>query len=417
MDDKPGATPAHPLSRDEIVVAAPHARRVVELIGSDYAGVVEVNPRLGLARVGLVEVETAAERFDAVVADAIGAGVLPVMRADTPVERVLAGVRCTFARDWAGWVPRMGKNRVMLLGGESLAILIPRGDGFPDERTRDGRPLTPADVPDGSAVPDRKTAGDGVVVGLLDTAVPRGVTLGGRLHKDSSRLDDASTWTAAQGHGLFSAGLVHQQAPAADLLVRGVLGGRRTEATAWEVAVALLDLVHDAGRDLAVVNMSLGCFTEDGRPPLVLQTAASMVRDDVVLVAAAGNHGANAADGVPSPVAPLWPAALDGVVAVGGRVKGEQGWEPAGFTPRAPWVNLLADGTDVVSTYLDGDVAEAGEVVTYRGAARWTGCSMASATAAGRIAGLGRTVEEIRDGLRAVVDGTATDAGLTVYQP
>lgn len=417
MDDANGPRAPQSLTRDEIVVAAPHAQRVVDVVGADHAGVLEVNPRLGLARVALVDLEAAAARFDTVVSEAVAAGRLPAMRADTPLERILAGVRATFASRWAGWVPRMGKNRVMLLGGESLGIAIPRDRGFPDERTPDGRVLTAADVPDGASVPDRKTAGDGVLVGLLDTAVPRGETLGGRLRKDSSRLDDASTWTAAQGHGVFSAGLVHQQAPAADLLVRGVLGGRRTDATAWEVAVALVDLVHEAGRDLCVVNMSLGCFTEDGRPPLVLDAAASMVRDDVVLVAAAGNHGGNAAGGFPSPVAPLWPAALDGVVAVGGRVRDGGTWAPADFTPRAPWVNLLADGTDVVSTYLDGDVAEAGQVVTYRGAARWTGCSMASATAAGRVAALGRTVEEIRDGLRGVVGGTVVDAGLTVYEP
>jgi hypothetical protein len=417
MDDVNGSPVPQLLSRDEIVVAAPHAQRVVDLVGADFAGVLEVNRALGLARVALVELETAAEKFETVVADAVASGALPTMRADTPLERILAGVRASFASRYAGWVPRMGKNRVMLLGGESLGISIPRDGGFPDERTPDGRALTPADVPDGATSPERKSAGDGVLVGLLDTAVPRGETLGGRLHKDSSRLDDSSTWVAAQGHGLFSAGLVHQHAPAAELLVRGVLAGRRTDATAWEVAVALVDLVHEAGRDLAVVNMSLGCFTEDGRPPLVLDTAASMVRDDVVLVAAAGNHGGNAAGGFPSPHAPLWPAALDGVVAVGGRVRDGNGWATADFTPRAPWVDLLADGSDVVSNFLDGEVAEAGDVVRYRGAARWTGCSMASASAAGRIAGLGRTVDEIRDGLQRVVAGSLTDAGLTVYEP
>ena len=388
---------------DEIVVASQHADRVVRTIGPDLTGVKETSDLLGLSRVVLTDVAAAQARFEDVVAAAVKAR--RIGRPTGPLEAVMAGVRLTSADRWDGWMPRMGKNRVML-GGESQAITVPRADGDPVGG------ITEADLP------AARPGGAGVLVGMLDTPVRRDLALDGRLLPESSRMDRTDTAMPLQGHGTFTAGLVHQQAADADIVVRGVLAGREGNATAWEVAVALLDLVRDyRERGLAVVNMSLGCFTEDNRPPLVLETAVGMVRDDVVLVAAGGNHGRRSPGTVPSPVAPMWPAALDGVVAVGGRIPAGDDVEPAPFTPRAPWLNLLADGTDVASTYVSGKVSVAETVEQFDGAARWSGGSMAAANAAGRLAALSHGLGGVRGALGRILAGDQVDPALSVFQP
>lgn len=392
--DKP---PAHTeFCPDEIVVATTHADRVVKVLGEGEAQQIETHDGLGLTRVVLRDVDALAARFLPVVGDKpTMPGSATPLRVTNPLEVVLAGLRLTFARAWDGWTPRMGKNRVMV-GGEGYPITIIRGDGPPA-----------GDVP-ASDLPRPKSGGDGVTVGLLDTPVRPDLTLDGRLLQQSSRLDATQTASVVQGHGTFTSGLVHQQAGDADVLVRGVLGGRDANATAWEVALALFDLVQ-TDLSVSIVNMSLGCFTEDNRPPLVLDAAVQMVRDDVVLIAAAGNHGRNAPDGEPTNIAPLWPAALDGVVAVGGRIPHGGGFEPAPFTPRTPWVNLLTDGTDVVSTFLDGKVSVGGDIQQFDGVARWSGSSMASAVAAGRLAALADGEGGARGALNRILGGAPDD--------
>ena len=389
--------PAHTgFCPDEIVVAAPHAGRVVRLLGENEAQQIETHDGLGLTRVVLRDVDALAARFAAVVGKApVLPGSRTPLRVTGPLETVLAGIRLTFATTWDGWLPRMGKNRVMV-GGEGYPITIARGDGPPLAG------LAATDLP----VPGR--GGAGVTVGLLDTPVRADLTLDGRLLPASTRLDATQTASVVQGHGTFTAGLVHQHAGDADVVVRGVLAGRDADATAWEVALALFDLVS-TGPGVDVVNMSLGCFTEDNRPPLVLDAAVQMVRDDVVLVAAAGNHGRNARDDAPTGIAPLWPAALDGVVAVGGRIPHGAGFEPAPFTPRTPWVNVLTNGTDVVSSFLDGKVSVGGQVEQFDGIARWSGSSMASAVAAGRLAALADGEGGVRGALARILAGGPDD--------
>ena len=108
------------------------------------------------------------------------------------------------------------------------------------------------------------------------------------------------------------------------------------------------------------MNLSFGCYTDDGEPPLVLARAVSLVSAEILLVAAAGNHGnidelkkqgdlkdASWARGL-TPKTPVWPAAFDEVIAVGAT--------DAPFSPQTPWVDLTAPGMNVVSTYLTGQV-------------------------------------------------------------
>lgn len=398
-DEAPSFTEFSP---DEFVVATPHVPRVLRLLGSADVLELESHEGIGLTRLLLHDVDEVAARFARTLRRSL---VLPgsrtPLRAESPLEQVLAGVRLTFADRWDGWFPRLGKNRVMV-GGEGAPIKVIRGDGPPA-----------GDVP-ASDLPVPRAGGAGVTVGLLDTPVRHDITYDGRLLPGSSRLDPTGTAALVQGHGTFTAGLVHQQAADAALLVRGVLAGRDATATAWEVALALFDLVTQAETPVHIVNMSLGCFTEDNRPPLVLAAAVEMVRDDVVLLAAGGNHGRQGAQEVPTRIAPLWPAALDGVVAVGGRIRHGSGHEPAPFTPRTPWVNVLTDGTDVVSTFLDGKVSLGGAVEQFDGVARWSGSSMASAVAAGRLAALAGGEGGARGALARIVAGAPDDV-LSVY--
>ena len=46
-----------------------------------------------------------------------------------------------------------------------------------------------------------------------------------------------------------------------------------------------------AGSGTEILNVSLGCYTEDGEPPLVLARAVSVLSPAILLIAAAGNHG------------------------------------------------------------------------------------------------------------------------------
>ena len=140
--------------------------------------------------------------------------------------------------------------------------------------------------------------------------------------------------------------------------VPGGSGDERWSMPLWDFADLLADY-QDAG--VAVLNLSVGVATDDGRAPLVLERAIAQLTPSTVVVAAAGNHGEPhaATAGRPAPNAALFPAALDNVIAVGAL----DGTGAAAFTPRgagqadtAPWINVFAPGVDVVSTDL-GDGA------------------------------------------------------------
>ena len=84
----------------------------------------------------------------------------------------------------------------------------------------------------------------------------------------------------------------------------------------------------------------------------------------------------------------MWPAAFDEVVAVGAT----DGSKLAPFSPRAPWVNLIAPGVDVESTYLTGEVKlssppKGSPTATFSsGFAYWDGTSFAAANVSGAVA-------------------------------
>ncbi|MBO9556424.1 S8/S53 family peptidase [Cellulomonas sp.] len=315
------------------------------------------------------------------------------------VDDVLVSLRSTFERRYAGWVPTLGKNR-----------LVGSVNGGGGSVSHGGGP-----APTAANRPARwrhGTAGEGVTVGVLDTALYAHPELaGGYLGASSTDvLADSSAADAtlpfAAGHATFVTGIVLDQAPRATVRVRAVLksGG---DATSWDVAKAIVSLGRTG---IQVLNLSLVCYTEDNKPPLVLSTAVDRLPPDVLVIACAGNHG--------DPVLaladdehrrPSWPAALDDVVAVGsappGSVPGR--YEPSAFTPLdAEWIDVLTVGEQVVSTYFTGKGAGAtGEPTSFHGWAQWGGTSFSAALLTGKVAA------------RASIDRTSARAAYAALRP
>jgi subtilisin family serine protease len=176
------------------------------------------------------------------------------------------------------------------------------------------------------------------------------------------------------------------------------------------------------GSGVQILNLSLGCYTSDGQPPMALARAVRLLSPDIVIVAAAGNHGSraeNAKSDHPdvTPQTAFWPAAMDDVIAVGAdHGPGADGPRPAPFSPRLPWVTVTADGVDVVSDFLAGDVVVLTKTGPHHrrfdGYARWSGTSFAAATVTGEIAALAKpgvpawhALAELKEQARLKPDG------------
>jgi membrane-anchored mycosin MYCP len=166
--------------------------------------------------------------------------------------------------------------------------------------------------------------------------------------------------------------------------VRKVLSTETAAAESWDVAKKIVELGRTG---LDVLNLSMVCYTEDGEPPLVLATAIDRLDPDIVVVAAAGNHGH--LNDPEEGNKPAWPAALDDVIAVGAA---KNDGDPADFTPSdAPWIDVSSNGVNVDSSFLTGeiDVHTADgrlEKMNFRGHATWSGSSFAAALVSGAIA-------------------------------
>jgi membrane-anchored mycosin MYCP len=305
------------------------------------------------------------------------------------IDVVLYELRRHFRETLAGYVPPLGKSRT--------GYLVV-GSPYPKGIT--AATLPSAALPPAAPAADER-AGAAVRVGVLDTPVSAHPDLAGRYV--TSRPGDVLLPAAAgaphswrAGHGTFVADLIRRQAPAVQLETRGLLDSETGRATLWDTALAIMRL-GNSGID--VLNLSLACLTEDDEPPLLLRRALDRIPPDVVVIAAAGNHGTGA-----EPVWPAWPAALDGVVAVGAT--------NAAFSAYGPWVTCSAPGENLTAAYPVGTVsvadrphpqgtaeltADATGVETRpaadaenpdftTGYARWSGTSFAAAWATGAVA-------------------------------
>ena len=212
-----------------------------------------------------------------------------------------------------------------------------------------------------------------VKVGILDTRLFAHPDLAGRYLADHDALVPATTASTpdSEAHATFIAGVILAEAPNADLIVGHVLNAYNICGSSWDVATKMAAFV-DAG--VSVLNISFGAATHDDKPPLVLRRAVNeLTSRNVVIVAAAGNHGPNETK--------MWPAAFKKVVAVGAgaRIAGTDSFKVADFSPRQRWVDLLAPGEDIHSLY---------KASGYR---RWSGTSFSAAAVSGAVAYLVET--------------------------
>jgi len=212
-----------------------------------------------------------------------------------------------------------------------------------------------------------------VKVGILDTRLFAHQDLAGRYLTDHHALVPATTASTpdSEAHATFIAGVILAGAPNADLIVGHVLNAYNICGSSWDVATKMAAFA-DAG--VSVLNISFGAATYDDKPPLVLRRAVNeLTSRGVVIVAAAGNHGPDETK--------MWPAAFKKVVAVGAgaRIAGTDNFKVADFSPRRPWVDLLAPGEDIRSLYKAS------------GYATWSGTSFSSAAVSGAVAQLVET--------------------------
>ncbi|PWK87142.1 subtilase family protein [Lentzea atacamensis] len=297
----------------------------------------------------------------------------------TDIDPVLAELRARFAGRAAGWSPLIGKNRRMasVFGAYPQTKSMSLWDPVPAE---DSLPTF------------TREAGEGVRIGLLDTRIYEHPALAGldiETPDPATRFgkDPGTECTVEDGHGVFTAGLILEQAPRATLVARHVLGSDG-KAYAWDVIKKLAEFLNDK-HPVDLMVLASGCRnTLDGRPPLIVERAMERLSAHMMIVAAAGNHGI--VEGMSSDVhttrnSATWPAALPRVVAVG--VAG------ASYSPQLPWVNCavhLGEDPRFVSTYLEDDNVKMLDGTTHvdfsKGYASWVGTSSAAAYVGGMVA-------------------------------
>jgi subtilisin family serine protease len=340
---------------DQLVVHLPHLDLVTKQLAETNllpVGAAQTDEALDLALLTLTKADQAGGRT-------------PI----TDLDAVLRDLRAKSEDRYGGWTPLLGKNRHV----ESVfGLPQPRSHSLDDPVAAD--PPIPVDAP--------SRAGHGVRVGVLDTRVTAHPFLIGRFIADQDSLLAPAAGTVLPlraGHATFVSSLVLAHAPGATVAVRGVLDndGR---ATAW-CAVQQMMAFADSGID--ILNLSLGCRTADGRPPLLMRRATELLSQRMVLVAAAGNHNCKVYR-----KAPTWPAALPDVVAVGARNVDDS---LADFSPRLPWITCTAPGRDILGAYLGADLPTTvtlleGSQEPFHGYATWNGTSFATAIVSGAIA-------------------------------
>jgi hypothetical protein len=276
---------------------------------------------------------------------------------------------------------RAAPNYVLV--GEKAITLTgePRLQGGPGSSVRQAK------LP--KALPLRTTRrgdGKGVKIAVLDTGLFAHDWLGGV--QKAPAADDIWDVEPDQyadnesGHGTFIAGLILQVAPAAEVYVVKVLD---SHGVGDDVTVA--KALEQLPQDIDIVNLSLGGYTDDDGAPLALACALqSMRKQRSVVVAAAGNN---------AQTRPFWPAAFKQVLAVGAVQEKAPQWVRADFSNSGWWVDAVARGVNLESTFAKGKTkAAAGDTPqpatdptwTFDGWAAWDGTSFSAPITAGVLA-------------------------------
>lgn len=244
-----------------------------------------------------------------------------------------------------------------------------------------GGPYGPPAAAQGYSLPAGPAADATLRITVIDTGVWLDSPLPqGWYQADADDFDDTVDQDADVGHANFIIGVLMSQTSNATVSVVKVLDANGI-CTEDQLAAALSALT-----DVDVVNLSLGGFTQDNQPPLLLSAALGTLLNgqDRAVVAAAGNEG--------SAGPPYWPAAFAGSdAAFAGQVlavAAHDGSAVCSWSNTGPWVSLAAPGSDITSTYVTHDGFPTGF-------ASWSGTSFSAPYVAAAVAanhGAGQTV-------------------------
>ncbi|WP_182378833.1 S8/S53 family peptidase [Nocardioides sp. WS12] len=184
------------------------------------------------------------------------------------------------------------------------------------------------------------------------------------------------------GHGTFVAGVVRCMAPDARVEVEGVLthGGAVYES---EIVQQLQEAIDDDNHP-QIISISAGTHTRGDFAPLGFEMLNGhnkfARRDDIVIVAAAGNDASSA---------PFWPAAFDWVVSVGSV---DADGKVSDFSNHGKsWVDVYARGRNHVNAFPKGtykcyEPPNVGQIRKFDGLAQWSGTSFSTPLVSGLIA-------------------------------
>lgn len=313
------------------------------------------------------------------------------------VDRIRSASRAL----WPGYAPRVSPDHLF---GSSLDTITgqPFDAGGPAGFPKPPGPDRPDELVPRSA---RDTAGEGVVVGIVDTGMAPAHATGVSAQEwlegaylatpgDADEVRVKGRIGNQAGHGTFIAGIVLQHAPGATIRMAKALN-----AQGFADGSAVADAIERLGRSgVHVLSLSLGCFTRNDTSSMAVETALRNLDRDVVVVACAGNlQTPDAAkpidDGhghVEAPVTQprkFWPAALDWVFSVGALKADAALPTLADFSNSGPWVDAYTKGEDVFSTFLTlDDDRDPHEPKRFEGYGYWSGTSFAAPAVAGAIA-------------------------------
>jgi subtilisin family serine protease len=294
-------------------------------------------------------------------------------------------------------------------GGEALAAPVHMFRGEPNYQGGPGSMPAPVTTP--PPAPAKASSSHAVTVAILDTGLSASHQWFPKNAWDAvdddvdDLLDDNNDYEldAQAGHGTFIAGIIRQHAPGARLLVSRVLGsdGVCDEVDLLQAIRALHERTKGGNHRVDVLNLSLGAYTWNNRPPALLSQAIAQLGSETVVVAAAGN---NASDRV------FWPAAFAPVVGVGAQTA--DGQQPATFSNHGRWVDVWAPGEQVASSFVrfDGPADETPgadiDSDCFTGFATWSGTSFAAPRIAGELA---RRAQEGKTSVTSVLPSVLAD--------
>ncbi len=206
------------------------------------------------------------------------------------------------------------------------------------------------------------------------------------------------------GHGTFVSGLILREAPAARV--------RMTRTPTWadaDVAAAIAKAIGRGGRQLLNLSFSGATSAQRRRFPTGIQTALRALTEESVVVVAAGNDGSSDLH-YPGGLPDLRARVIT-VGAVDQTMRAPFGGPPelAGFSNHGAWVTCYADGVQLLGPHcIHTETAAAVPRVAqdFRGWARQSGTSGATAVVCGRIARAAMDKDlSLREAAELVVDG------------